>query len=244
MPLRDHFHPPLGDRFHWEEVHGTWVSTLVRDLNFRLLPARYRAAPTTHLGTFVEVDVATFEEESSAPASVGAGNGAVATAVWAPSRPTRTVAVELPAQDVFEVRVYDDRRGARLVAAVEFVSPRNKDRPDARRDFAVKCAAYLQQQVAVVVVDVVADRLASLHAELMRLLGPPAAAPRPEEAPLYTVAYRNFKESDSWRLDLWYESLALGAALPVMPLWLASDLAVPLELEATYEETCRALRLP
>jgi len=27
-------------------------------------------------------------------------------------------------------------------------------------------------------------------------------------------------------------------------LWLAENLAVPLELEATYEETCRILRIP
>jgi hypothetical protein len=29
-----------------------------------------------------------------------------------------------------------------------------------------------------------------------------------------------------------------------MPLWLASNLAVPLELELTYEETCQVLRIP
>lgn len=28
-----------------------------------------------------------------------------------------------------------------------------------------------------------------------------------------------------------------------LPLWLADHLAVPLELEASYEETCRVLRL-
>ena len=37
--------------------------------------------------------------------------------------------------------------------------------------------------------------------------------------------------------------LALGRPLPTLPLWLADDLAVPLDLEASYEETCSALRL-
>jgi len=31
--------------------------------------------------------------------------------------------------------------------------------------------------------------------------------------------------------------------LPTLPLWLASNLAVPLELEQTYEETCQVLRI-
>jgi hypothetical protein len=39
------------------------------------------------------------------------------------------------------------------------------------------------------------------------------------------------------------DPLALGQPLPTLPLWLANDFAVPLELEATYEETCRISRL-
>ena len=32
--------------------------------------------------------------------------------------------------------------------------------------------------------------------------------------------------------------------LPTLPLWLADNFAVPLELEECYEETCRVLRIP
>ena len=38
--------------------------------------------------------------------------------------------------------------------------------------------------------------------------------------------------------------LAVGQPLGTLPLWLADNLAVPLELEASYEETCRILRIP
>jgi hypothetical protein len=31
--------------------------------------------------------------------------------------------------------------------------------------------------------------------------------------------------------------------LPTLPVWLTDSLAVPLELEASYEETCRILRI-
>ena len=36
---------------------------------------------------------------------------------------------------------------------------------------------------------------------------------------------------------------SLRKPLPTLPLWLADNLAVPLELEASYEETCRILRI-
>src|SRR5205085_5650716 len=44
------------------------------------------------------------------------------------------------------------------------------------------------------------------------------------------------------RIDAWLENLQIGALLPTLPLWLRDDLAVPLELELTYEETCGDLR--
>lgn len=39
-------------------------------------------------------------------------------------------------------------------------------------------------------------------------------------------------------------TLMLGQPLPTLPLWLADNLAVPLELEPSYEETCHVLRIP
>ena len=35
----------------------------------------------------------------------------------------------------------------------------------------------------------------------------------------------------------------LGQPLPTLPLWLDEDLSVPLDLEESYEETCRVLRI-
>jgi len=35
-----------------------------------------------------------------------------------------------------------------------------------------------------------------------------------------------------------------GQPLPTLPLWLADNLAVPLELAECYEEPCRNLRIP
>src|SRR5262249_50659003 len=157
MPLRDHFHPPWSDENPWEGFHSAWVNTMVRQLNGNVLPRQFRAVPQVHLGPFVESDLATFEREDNPdrPSQPGGTTGNGATAVWAPPAVVQTLEVEFPAQDVFEVRVSDARRGMRLVAVVEMVSPANKDRAEHRHAFVAKCAAYLQEQVGVVVVDVI-----------------------------------------------------------------------------------------
>src|SRR5438132_1329766 len=68
------------------------------------------------------------------------------------------------------------------------------------------------------------------------------------EAPLYGTAYRPYMErrdgQELPRIDLWLRSLSVGDELPVLPLFIDTDLAVPIELEQTYVETCEDLRLP
>src|SRR5438034_8821975 len=94
MPLRDHFHPPLENILPWEGFHATWPVMIVARLR-RQLPRRYLVLPRVHSGSSAEVDVATFHDESAAPGTAGDGNGnrgVVATAVWAPPRPTLTLA--------------------------------------------------------------------------------------------------------------------------------------------------------
>ena len=51
-------------------------------------------------------------------------------------------------------------------------------------------------------------------------------------------------KADAGLLETWAYPLTLGQALPTLPLWLTDKLAVPLELEECYEETCRVLRIP
>jgi hypothetical protein len=243
MPLRDHFHPPWSEQNPWEGFHSAWVNTMVRHLNGVLLPKRFRAFPQIHLGPFVEADVSTWERtDDPAPGGTteATGNG-VTTAAWAPPEATQTLEVEFPAQDVFEVRVVDAAQATRLVAVVELVSPRNKDREESRRAFASKCAAYLQERVSLVVVDVVTSRHKNLHHELLDLF----ALPHDEngEDSLYAVSYRSRKGQPKWHLDTWSVTLDLNAVLPTVPLWLAVNYSVPLDLEKSYEETGRVLRI-
>lgn len=251
MPLRDHFHPPLDDETSWEGLHGQWPGRMVAQLNSKL-PSRYVASPRVHLGAAFEIDVAASEKDAPAPdalaGGVAGGNGAgavggAATAVWAPPRPTLAVTTELPDQDEYEVRVYDVKRRRRLVAAVELVSPANKDRPENRRAFAAKCAALVRQGVSVGIVDVVTTRRSNLYGDMLDLLGRSDPFLSPEAPPIYAVICRWRRTGDVGQWESWAHSLTIGQALPTLPLWVADDFSVPLDLELTYEETCRELRI-
>lgn len=245
MPLRDHFHAPLDEESSWEGFHGQWPAMLVLDL-CRKLPPEFVAAPRVHLGAAIEIDVATYERDAGYASSWGSttDEGGVATAVWSPPQATLTFEADLPAQDEYEVRVYDTQRGRRLVAAIEIVSPANKDRSEHRRAFVTKCAELLREQVSVVIIDLVTTRHFNLYRELLEWMEQPDLAQTVEPASIYAVACRAARQERSWVVESWFKPLTLGTALPTLPLWLAPNFALPLNLEASYEETCRALRLP
>ena len=248
MPLRDHFRPPASRLGSWEAVHGGWPMVIVQSLA-RMLPPRNVAHPRVHLGTFAEIDVSTYEKDAEGAESFSTdnGNGGVATAVWAPARPTLTVETDLADQDEFEVRIYDTERFQRLVAAIELVSPGNKDRPEHRGMFAAKCAALLQNQVSVTIVDLVTIRADNLYAELLDLIGKSDPALGVAPPATYAVACRATKRDPKpgagWQLETWLQTLQIGQPLPTLPLWIADNFAVPLDLEESYESTCEALRI-
>ena|SRR5947209_11180182 len=194
MPLRDHFHVPLRGLCTWESFHSGWANEIVRQLNEHM-PSGYVARPNVKLGVDVGADVGTLEHAGRAPVENGGG---VATAVWAPSKPTLSVAVDFHNLDVFEVQVHRDG-GLEMVAAVELASPRNKDRPSARRHFATKCAAYLQAGVSVVIIDVVTERRENLYAQLLDQLTLPATDGDAGE--LYAVACRSVPPDEPARLE-------------------------------------------
>ncbi|MBW3600597.1 MAG: DUF4058 family protein [Planctomycetes bacterium] len=143
----------------------------------------------------------------------------------------------------YEVLIYDRSRGRRLVAAVELVSPRNKDCPENRRAFVTRCAALLQQGVCVSLVDLVTTRRFNLYAELLELIERSDPAMTGEPPTIYAATCRARKIGRAPKLEAWAYPLVVGQPLPTLPLWIAEDMAVPLELEASYEDTCRVLRI-
>jgi hypothetical protein len=229
MPLQDHFHPPLSLRRHWQSFHNAWATYISSALNAQL-PPRFFAEPNVHFG--IQIDVATFEGNGGA----GSSNGG-----WTPPAPTVTLPLAL-ATDVVEIRLFSNAEGPVLAAAIELVSPANKDRPESREAFVTKCASYLQQGVGLIVIDVVTERGAELHDALLRRV-----VPRDEWAvvgeALFAAAYHPVQRSQDTQVDVWYEPVAPGQALPTLPLGIKGGPRLPVDLEATYETTCREQRL-
>lgn len=221
-----------------------WPATIVQQL-YPLLPDEYVAEPRVHLGTNFEIDVCAYEDDRSKGASPSPAESAdrIAAKPWTAPQPTLTVESDFPEQYEYEVLVYDQSRGRQLVAAVELVSPANKDRPESRRAFVAKCAALLQQRVCISIVDLVTTRDFNLYADLMALVGGFDSDLAALQAATYAVTSRGRKIGQTSRLESWAYPLALGAPLPTLPLWLTADLAISLDLEASYEETCRVLRI-
>lgn len=243
MPLRDHFHPPLTTIASWEELHGGWPMVIVQQLR-KQLPPGYVAGPRVHAGAQVEIDVATYEREATPTLGNSDRDSSVATAVWEPAAPSIAVETELPDDDEYEVRIYNTERGRTLVAAIEMVSPANKDRPEKRNAFVGKCAALLRNGVAVDIVDIVAARHFNLYVELMAFIGHPDRTLGPEPPAVYATSCRWLRKSDRAVLQTWSHTLIIGQPLPTLPLWLTHTLYVPLDLERSYEQACYDLSIP
>ncbi len=58
MPLLDHFHAPLAGVRHWESFHAAWATEIMAQLNRSVLPSNYFAEGQVHIGTQIEIDVA------------------------------------------------------------------------------------------------------------------------------------------------------------------------------------------
>jgi hypothetical protein len=242
MPLRDHFHPPLLNRSLWDALHGGWPMVICQQLNPQL-PDSFVASPQVHLGPNAEIDIGTFEQyDANLPHSGGNQAGGVLTASWT-APPAVRLDTEPPDYDEYEVRIYDERNDRRLVAAIEIVSPANKDRPESRNAFVGKCAAMLRQGVAVSIVDVVTTRRFNLYHELMTSIGHPDPTMRTDPPPIYAASCRWLLREPKARLESWSHTLAIGQPLPQLPLWLGESLVMPLDLEPSYEQACRDLKI-
>lgn len=240
MALLDHFHPPLKPHRHWHSFHNAWASHLAAALN-QHLPEGYFAESNVVFG--IEIDVAALEQplaQQSQPLAASSV-AAIPQRTWMPAKPTATVPF-LPVTETVEVHIYSDSGGLTLIGAIELVSPANKDRAEHRQAFVSKCETYLRQGVGLVIVDIVTERRANLHKELLARLQAPVEPPFSAE--LYASAYRVIERNQQAGLDIWQEPLQLGQSLPTLPLWLRGDWCLPVELDEAYAQTCHGLKIP
>lgn len=239
--LLDHFSGALEQYRDWHGFHQTWAIMLAADLN-RRLPAGWFAEPNVQFQ--IEIDVAAFDladTSAAAGAAVSRYEGGAALDLWSPPAPTAVK--EIPIwEDVVAVEVYAPERPRNLAGAIELVSPSNKDRPESRESFVTKCERYLRTGVGLAIVDVVTERHADLHGLLMERLDREPLADSDHE--LFACSDEPQMSGDRMRLKMWLSSLRIGDTLPTLPLQLLNGPNVPVDLNATYLESCRNLRIP
>jgi hypothetical protein len=229
MPLLDHFHRPHSEGLPWESVNTLWVAAVVAALNRTLPRDRFRAFANRHLGPQVEADVAEFDRIEPAHQ----GNGAVATLPRVATRPAAyRIPLLLPGE--IEIKIADATNTRRLVAVIEFVSPSNKKEAGERDAFATKCKAYLESGIGLVVVDIVTNRHANLHNELMTRMGLGAPYLFPQPTPIYTASYQPVRTDGANGADVWPTVLEIGRPLPAVVLPLTGAGTIDLDLEGTY----------
>jgi hypothetical protein len=242
MSMKNHFEPPLSNRGSWEGFLGGWPALIVMQLH-KFLPEQYVAEPRVHLGsgyyqddTDSEVEILSVDPDSS-------NERGVATAVWAPPQPTLTLELDPTDFHEYEVLIFDRTRGRELVAAIEIVSPANKDRPKSRLAFKSKCAALLQKKICVSIVDLVTVMHFNMYCEVLEMFDETDPAFQPSPPSTYAVTCRSVDLGERSRFESWSYPLSVGKSLPVLPIWLDSTHAISLDLEQSYEQTCEVLRL-
>src|SRR5207248_7594595 len=119
------------------------------------------------------------------------------------------------------------------------ISPGNKDRAEERRAFATKCASYLYQGISLIIVDIVTNRKANLHNEIMRIMEQNSSSHLSTEVHLYGVAYQPLHREGRDEIEVWTTPLTVGQALPILPLALNVELLIAVDFEATYVDTCK-----
>lgn len=231
MPLHD-----WRDERGWDGVHLLWLAQLLDWVQPRL-PAGFRA----YVGS---VPALTLETGNGKPdVTVRGWRGPTAnrapSSVLAPDRET-VAAFTADAQRALHV----DWHG-QLIAAIELVSPRNKDRLDSKARYARRYLGYLRQNVHLMLVDVFAQpagfSFADAISDDLGLGEPPTPSP-------FAVSYRvggAVPRGDEMgtAVGVWGRSLEVGGRLLELPLALDEDNAVVVDLETTYHEAARRVYL-
>lgn len=227
MPLHD-----WTDERGWDSVHPIWMTYLIEWLRPRL-PEGYRA----FLGGVPALTVASAN-----------GRPDVGVRRWEPPRPAvepladAATAVQEPDQELNVSFRLDPQRAVhidlhgQLIAAIEIVSPRNKDRTESKELYAGRYLGYLRLGVHLLLIDVLpkprtfsfADAITEgLGVDLPPLPSPCAAAYRVGEV----VPVGDDMGS---LLGVWRRPLRVGEPLPTLPLPLSVHRAVNIDLEQSY----------
>jgi hypothetical protein len=220
----------------WGGFHTLWLGQIFEWIQPRL-PDGFRAyfgqTPILEIGRSDRIPGG---GEGTPDVAVRREHGAPdpAEAALAVTEPDEEGAAELGDIDLAVVV----ERFGRMVAAVELVSPSNKDRSEAKAQYLARYLGYLTHGANLLLVDVHAGpRGFSFADELARSMSMPS---RPLPAP-HAVSFRVGGETPDARrwVAVWRRPMAVGGPLPTIPLPLTPEFALPIDLAATYAASGR-----
>jgi hypothetical protein len=220
----------------YHDFHVAWIPQLRSVLNEGLLPEGYYALAEQHFGRPI-ADVLTLHAgDTRSPTSLPPGGIALAEA---PPRVRRKQTIE-PALARRRSLAVRHVSGHRLVALLEILSPGKKDRAASVEQFANKALEALDAGVHLLLVDLLPPGHHDpqrMHGVIRQCLDSASEAyDLPPDEPLTLASY-----VAGPRVEIFLEHIAIGAALPDMPLFLRPDHYVNVPLETTYAAAYRGM---
>ncbi|HKI17755.1 MAG TPA: DUF4058 family protein [Isosphaeraceae bacterium] len=242
MPIHDWSRVDAGIFHHF---HHGWIEEIARALNHDVLPGEYYAMAEQHTSHFGP-DVLTLQSrprEDRAPDDIepitdGSGGTDVGVIL---AKPKARLAGETDLefyrrkQNVVAARRVS---GDRLVAIVEIVSPGNKSSQAVFRKFVDKAVELLSQDIHLLILDLILPTRRDpngIHGAIWKALTDEKYKAPPGK-PLTLAAYEA-----EMGVRAFVEPVAVGDALPEMPLFLKAGGHVPVALESTYQSAWEAV---
>ena len=222
MPIHDWTRVDAGT-FH--SFHQDWTIEICRTLNRGILPDGYMAMADLKVGGF-EPDVAASRLREPPT------HGGVAVAASPPRTRQVSRAKSYPEAYTRKAnRIVIRHRHGPLVAAIEVLSPGNKNNKNGIASFVSKMVDFLRNDINVVAIDLFPPGSRDpegIHKVIWdEFVGLPVE-PRPANKPLTIASY------DAGELTAYVDPIAVGELLPDAPLFLAPGWYVNIPLEQTY----------
>jgi hypothetical protein len=229
MPIHDWTRVEAG-LFH--AFHQNWLIVLCDELNAGVLPSDYFALPEQRVRGPVP-DVLTLRLSGDYDQTPKASTGVAVAAVPPRVRHVRRIEETIYAHKADRLTVRHKR--GQIVAVVEIISPGNKSSRAGLRSFVEKSTDLIEQGVHLMVIDLfppsqrdphgihraIWDEFEENEDEVFTL---------PADKPLTLASYDAGPPPTAY-----VEPIAVGDALPEMPLFLEPEFYVPAPLEATYQ---------
>lgn len=228
MPLHDW---TLVDAGIFHSFHHSWIEEIHRAV-LKRLPADYYCLAERQAAGFGP-DVLTLKSADAEEAP----EGGTATR----TRPRTSMFQETAAEFYLRKKkavVIRHVRGDRIVAMIEIVSPGNKNSTAGLRAFVRQVRELLQQRVHLLIVDpfpLGKRDPQGLHAAILEDLQDDPLPLQPDK-PMSVFAY----ECDE-TVRTYLEPLALGKAIPDMPVFLYPGMFIEVPLEAAYRSAWDAV---